>query len=128
MLSLILLITVVIVSFLFVIFLPIGNDNSTVRRIPWVTFGIMAVNVVVFFLTLPMVALQFGEIEKTGSNLQRFIQTHPEIMVDPAVRSRLIGIGVLSQAEEEEIENQLKQNPSLRTDYDLWLRSSEADK
>jgi membrane associated rhomboid family serine protease len=127
MLSVFLLISLVILSFLLVIFLPIGNDNSTVRRIPWVTFSIMAINVVVFFVTFPMVAVQVGDIEKAGLNLQRFVQTHPELIGDPGVRSRLTGIGVLSQAEAEEIENQLKQNASLRTDYDIWLRSSEAD-
>ena len=127
MLSVFLLISLIILSFLLLIFVPIGNDNSTVRRIPWVTFSIMAINVVVFFVTFPIVAGQAAEIEKTAVNLQRFIQTHPELMGDAGVRSRLTSMGVLSEAEAEEIANQLKQNASLSTEYDIWLRSSEAD-
>src|SRR5262245_20227487 len=128
MLSVFLLISLVILSLLLVVFMPIGNDNSTVRRIPWVTFSIMAINVVVYFVTFPMVAVQLTEIEKTGMELQRFVQTHPEMLGDPGVRSRLLSSGVLSKAESEEIENQLKQNERLRTDYELWLRTSDADK
>src|SRR5262245_51082417 len=127
MLSVFLLISLFILSLLLLIFVPIGNDNSTVRRIPWVTFSIMAINVVVFFLTFPIVAGQRADLEKTRLNLQRFIQTHPELMGDAGVRTRLTGMGVLTNEEAEEIENQLKQNASLRSDHDLWLRSSEAD-
>ena len=34
-------------------FIPIGNENSTVRRIPLVTFSIMVLCVLVYFVTLP---------------------------------------------------------------------------
>ena len=33
------------------IFLPISHEQQNVQRLPWITFGLIALNVIVFFLT-----------------------------------------------------------------------------
>jgi len=56
MLSMLLFILIIVFLALVSSFIPIGNENSTVRRVPWVTFSIMAVCVVIYYVTLPVVA------------------------------------------------------------------------
>ena len=48
-----LVLLIILFLVLFSMFIPIGNENSTVRRLPWITFGIMALNVLIYYVTLP---------------------------------------------------------------------------
>jgi membrane associated rhomboid family serine protease len=124
------LIFVVIIIFLALVssFIPIGNENSTVRRLPWVTFSIMALNALIFFVTLPVVAGQQEAIAKVGSEMARFVGQHPELLADENVRKKLGEAGVISKSESELIERQLKVSAELRFEYEEWLRSAEAQR
>jgi membrane associated rhomboid family serine protease len=89
-------------------FLPIGNENSTVRRLPWVTFFLIAANVLIYYGTLPSVAdYQKGVIE-SALKLQKMIMESPEMLADPKVRERLIEAGVITEAQEEMLKSQLE--------------------
>ena len=72
MLSTLIIILVVIFLGLVASFIPIGNENSTVRRLPWITFSIIALNVVIFYVTFPVVAGQQDEMMKIGDAMEQF--------------------------------------------------------
>jgi|RhiMetdeSRZDD1v2_1073273.scaffolds.fasta_scaffold49509_1 membrane associated rhomboid family serine protease len=124
------LLLILIIIFLGIVgsFLPIGNENSTVRRLPWVTFSIMAVNVVVFYVTLPVVGGQLSEIGKLGTRIEQFVVKHPELLGDEKTREKLLEIGMIGKADGEEIAEQLKKSPELSAQYASWLRGIEAQK
>ena len=122
------LLLVVIVVFLALVssFIPIGNENSTVRRLPWVTFSIMALNTVIFFITSPVVAGQQEELSKLATRVEQFIQEHQELLADESVRSKLIEAGMMSKSQSEALAEQLQKSSDLQVEYDVWLRSVEA--
>ena len=110
----------------FFLLVPLGNEQSTVRRLPWVTFSIMAINALVFFGTLPATAQQNSDWSKARSQVDVFVRDHPEIETDPEVRHKLLEAGVLSQGDAEKIETGLSSDPDLARDYELWLQGSDA--
>ena len=126
MLSTLILILVVIFLGLVSSFVPIGNENSTVRRIPWITFSIMALNVVIFYVTLPLVASQQDEIMKLGEEMEQYVQQHQELLADETVRKKLTEVGVISKTNAEAISEQFANSPELSTQYNSWLRTVEA--
>jgi membrane associated rhomboid family serine protease len=109
-------------------FVPIGNENSTVRRLPWITFSIMAVNVVVFYVTLPVVGSQLDELDKLGNKIGQFIGKHQELLGDEDIREKLSEIGMLSKVEGDAITEQLNTSPETDTQYKEWLRGIEGQK
>lgn len=109
-------------------FIPIGNENSTVRRLPWVTFSIMAINVIVFYVTLPVVGGQMDELGKLGTRIGQFIERHQELLADEKIREKLSEVGMISKMEGDAIAEQLKKSPELDTQYKEWLRGIEAQK
>jgi len=65
--------------------LPIGHDQTTVRRMPWVTFGIIATCVVVFIVTL----LAPGDEAAVGDAELRAVEyfvAHPYLKLDPQLK------------------------------------------
>src|SRR6266508_3122695 len=84
-------------------FIPIGNENSTVRRLPWITFSIMAINVFVYFVTLPVVGGQLDELGKLGTRMEQYVQQHQELLADPNVRKKLTEVGLVSKGEADDI-------------------------
>jgi membrane associated rhomboid family serine protease len=124
--SLIILILIIIFLSLVASFIPIGNENSTVRRLPWVTFSIMALNVIVFFVSFPAVAGENDELEKSHNAIQTFIVQHQELLADDGVREKLVENGFITKDESEAIEKQVKSSSEYAEDYKFWLRSSEA--
>ncbi|MFY9554922.1 MAG: rhomboid family intramembrane serine protease, partial [Blastocatellia bacterium] len=124
------LIFIVLIIFLGLVssFIPIGNENSTVRRLPWITFSIMAINVVIFYVTLPVVAGQLEEMSKIGTRMERFIQQHQELLADANVRHKLADAGIISKFEADAIEEQLKKSPEISGQYREWLDTLEAQK
>ncbi|MEK6325222.1 MAG: rhomboid family intramembrane serine protease [Acidobacteriota bacterium] len=126
MLSILILILVIIFLGLVSSFIPIGNENSTVRRVPWITFSIMALNVVIFYVTLPVVAGQQDEMMKLGTSMEQFVKQHQELLADENVRKKLAEIGVISKLESDAIAEQLKKSPEIAAQYKEWLSSTEA--
>ncbi len=122
------LLTVLILIFLFVVssFTPIGNENSTVRRLPLITFSILALNVVIFFVTLPVVAGQREEFEKLAISMELFVKQHPELLADEGVRKKLTETGLMSKSKSDDIAAQLKGTPQLESQFQEWLAGLEA--
>jgi membrane associated rhomboid family serine protease len=105
--------------------IPLGNENSTVRRLPWVTFSIMALNVMIYYTTLPTVVEQDREWLRARTQLQKFLADHRELLIDGEVRRELADVGVITRAEAETIERELELNGEA-DDYKYWLRGAEA--
>jgi membrane associated rhomboid family serine protease len=126
MLSILFFILIIIFLAIVSSFIPIGNENSTVRRLPWVTFSIMAVNVVIYYVTLPVVGSQQDQLMKLGTRLEQFVQQHQELLADETVRKKLTEIGLMSKGESEEIAEQMTKSPTIESDYKEWLRGVEA--
>jgi membrane associated rhomboid family serine protease len=126
MLSTLILILIIIFLVLVSSFIPIGNENSTVRRLPWITFSIMAINVVIFYGTMPTVANQQEEMTKLGTAMELFVEKHPEMLADETVRKKLQEAGLISKAESDAIAEQIKKSPELAERYREWFASIEA--
>jgi len=122
--SIALLVVVIIGAFFMLI--PIGNENSTVRRPPWVTFSIIGANVVIFFATLPVATQQARDVGRAETELRRFLLDNDGLEKDPVIRRELMDAGVLSSREADEIENQLGADDQYRREWELWLKGSEA--
>jgi membrane associated rhomboid family serine protease len=126
MLSILFFILIIIFLAIVSSFIPIGNENSTVRRLPWVTFSIMALNVVIYYVTLPVVGSQQDELMKLGTRMEQFVQQHQELLADETIRKKLNEVGILSKAESEAIADQMKKSPELEAEYKEWLRGFDA--
>jgi membrane associated rhomboid family serine protease/outer membrane protein assembly factor BamD (BamD/ComL family) len=126
MLSVLLLILIIIFLALVASFIPIGNENSTVRRLPWITFSIMAVNTIVFFVTLPAVATETEEVEKEALQIRVFIGQHQELLADEHVREKLVSSGFMMKGASDEIERELANSEETASEYKFWLRTAEA--
>lgn len=124
------LISVLIFIFLVLVssFIPIGNENSTVRRLPWITFSILALNVVIFYVTLPVVAGQLEELANQGAKMEQFMKLHPELLGDDGVRKKLAEVGLMSKPESDAITTQMKKSPEIAAKYNEWLGGLEEQK
>jgi membrane associated rhomboid family serine protease len=123
-----LFIFICIIIFLAVIgsFIPIGNENSTVRRLPWVTFGIMGLCVLAYFGTLPAQAGSMKEVVNSGNDLFKFLSQNEALSADDEVRDKLVKYGLEPQEAADQIKDYLKKNPAVASQYETWLRTPEA--
>lgn len=86
--------------------LPIGNENSTVQRLPWVTFAIIGLNILIFCLTLPAVIKSEGELQENGRVIQDYLSTKPYLITDENLK-KMADSGVISKDQVEEIKDSL---------------------
>lgn len=125
MLSILILILAIIFTSIVSSFIPIGTENSTVRRLPIITFVIMAVNVLIYYGTLPSVAGQLKEIIDSGTQLEQFVMQHQErLLADKGIRKELLEIGLLTKYQSDFIEEQIKRNPDAEREYETWFRGA----
>lgn len=126
MLSLLIYIIVILFMVLMSLFIPIGNENSTVRRLPWVTFGIMALNVLVYYVTLPGQVATTKQITTAAVELEKFLKNNELLMADDGVRNKLVEEGLIRKEQADSVKEQIKKDPGLQNEYDTWLRGTEA--
>ncbi len=72
MLSILVLILIIIFLAVVSSFIPIGNENSTVRRPPWITFSIMAIKFVIFFVSFPVLRVSRKNSRSSAVRLKCF--------------------------------------------------------
>jgi membrane associated rhomboid family serine protease len=125
MLSILIFILAIIFTSIVSSFIPIGTENSTVRRLPIITFIIMALNVLVYYGTLPSAAGQFKVILESGSELEKFIEQHQELLADKQIREELMKVNFISQDQSDFIEQQMKLSPNVEREYELWFKGSD---
>ncbi|HST21257.1 MAG TPA: rhomboid family intramembrane serine protease [Blastocatellia bacterium] len=127
MLSLLIYIVAILFLVVMSMFIPIGNENSTVRRLPWVTFAIMALNVLIYYVTMPGQVSSMKEITSAATELAQFLERNEQLLADDNVRNKLVAEGLATKEQVDLVKEQFKSNPGLQSEYDLWLRSSEAN-
>jgi len=57
--------------------IPIGHEDQRVTRLPWVTIGLVTVNVAIFLFTLPLVNHQAAETRLRVREAVQFASEHP---------------------------------------------------
>jgi membrane associated rhomboid family serine protease len=107
-------------------FVPLGNEKSTVRRLPWVTFAIMALNVLVYFVTLPPTVQQERELVQTRAKIEEFLNENRQILADEQVRNQLKDAGLISRDDADSIEKDMNSSLDADNDYKAWSRTGEA--
>ncbi len=74
--------------------LPYGHEQTSVRRLPWVTFALMGLCVVMFVGTLPAIHTAQRRIVTRMQEVIEFFFEHPYLELDPALRRVLMrGLG-----------------------------------
>lgn len=109
-------ILVAVLQFVFT-HVPLGNENSTVRRLPWVTFSIIALNVVIFLGTLPIISQQETETSQKRYQLLEFLEQNPSLLYDKAVRRKLVDEGVVSERQWATFDSETTQTEGLEEIY-----------
>ncbi|HET9531595.1 MAG TPA: rhomboid family intramembrane serine protease [Blastocatellia bacterium] len=109
-------------------FVPLGNERSTVRRLPWITFSIMAICVVVFYVNLPSTVQQNRDLMQARSKLGDFLEENRSILADDEVRRRLKDLGLMSDEEVETIEKEMKGTLDAEYRVKAWLVTADARK
>lgn len=110
---------------LFFFFVPLGNERSTVRRLPLITFSILAANTLIYFISLPVTVQQDKAREKAAKQIKVFIDDNREILADEGIRQHLKETG-LFRKEIDSIEQKLKTDTAKEEDYKRWLKGATA--
>ena len=71
--------------------LPIAHEDQKVQRLPWVTIGLIALNVGAFLATLPAANRQAAEIRARSREVVHFIQEHPYLHLPAELEGRVAG-------------------------------------
>jgi membrane associated rhomboid family serine protease len=112
---------------IFLIVLPLGTEDSTFRRLPWVTFCILGINVIVYFLCLPATVQQDRNSTRTLVDLYTYVGENEQILADDKVRTKLKALGPFTE-QVEAVEAQLKEDARLAAEYKEWLKGPDAAK
>lgn len=83
--------------------LPYGHERTTVRRLPWVTFAIMALCALVFLVSLPATGRGAGRVESSAREALEYFFAHPYLELPGGLRRLL-----LREVEEEKLEEVLR--------------------
>lgn len=79
-----------------VFILPLGHDHATVHRMPWVTIGLVVVNLLVFLLTWDNDAKVEELVAQRSQEAMQYWQAHPYLELPPALAEQS-GSAVLQQ-------------------------------
>jgi membrane associated rhomboid family serine protease len=71
--------------------IPIGHESDTVRRLPWITFIIMASCIIVHIFISGQLNKKLEEVENTGRELVRYYFDHPYLELDTETKKLLFG-------------------------------------
>lgn len=82
--------------------IPIGHESDKVRRLPWVSFFLMASCLIIFVLTSVDISKKSEELESTAKELLNYYIQHPYLKLDPETKKLLFG-----EKENEDVEEML---------------------
>lgn len=66
--------------------IPIGHESSTVRRLPWVTFIIMAGCLAAHIMISGSISKQAKELGNTAQEIFNYYSRHPYLKLDPEIQ------------------------------------------
>ncbi len=110
-LNIIFIIFLVITIIIQIIFfwIPIGNENSTVRRVPMITFSIIALNVLMFLGSYTILSRQQTQIQEEYAEIHEFLERNPMLLYDKEARQRLIDAQIATKEEFDAYDEAKKQ-------------------
>jgi len=82
--------------------IPVGHESNEVRRLPWVTFAIMAICLVVHLVLSLEVDTKQKRLENTAEEMIRYYFEHPYLEMDPDIKKMMFSGG-----DEERLETML---------------------
>jgi len=82
--------------------IPIGHESDKVRRLPWISFFLMASCLVIFVLTSVEISKKSEELESTAKELLNYYIQHPYLKLDAETKKLLFG-----EKENEDVEEML---------------------
>jgi membrane associated rhomboid family serine protease len=71
--------------------IPIGHESDKVRRLPWVSFFIIASCIFIFILTQVEINKRSKELERTAKEIVNYYVQHPYLKLDPETKKLLFG-------------------------------------
>ncbi len=95
-------------------FIPIGHDQSTVRRLPWVTFSIMGLCLLMFVVTLGGVESAEEEAQRRFSELAEYAFANPDLELEPEIEEHLYGFFPEYQGQRDAFKEILKEGVTAR--------------
>ncbi len=73
--------------------IPVGHESNEVRRLPWVTFGIMAICLIVhIFLSIDVGAKQ-TQLESSAEEYITYYFSHPYLELNPDIKKLILSGG-----------------------------------
>jgi len=82
--------------------IPIGHESDKVRRLPWVSFFLMASCLFIFILTSVEISKTSKELESTAKELVNYYIQHPYLELDAETKKLLFG-----EKQNEDVEKML---------------------
>ncbi len=82
--------------------IPIGHESDKVRRLPWISFFLMASCLFVHILISVEIGKKGEELESTAKELLNYYIQHPYLKLDPETKKLLFG-----KKENEDVEEML---------------------
>ncbi len=71
--------------------IPVGHERDSVRRLPWVTFVIIAVCIIVHIIISRSIDGHFKEVETSGRELLEYYFQHPYLKFDSDIQKMMFG-------------------------------------
>ena len=79
--------------------IPVGHESNEVRRLPWITFGIMAICLIVHVVLSMQVGTKDNQLGSSAEELVRYYFNHPYLELNPEIKKLM-----LSGGDEERLE------------------------
>jgi len=73
--------------------IPVGHESNEVRRLPWVTFAIMAICLVVHLVLSLEVGTKQKRLENAAEEMIRYYFEHPYLELDPGIKKMMFSGG-----------------------------------
>jgi len=73
------------------IVIPIGHESNEVRRLPWITFGIMALCFIIHIFISTQVSSAEKNLMSTGEELITYYFNHPYLVLNPEIQKLMFG-------------------------------------
>lgn len=81
--------------------IPIGHESSTVRRLPWVTFFILASCFIIHILVTVDIHKREKELESAAREFLTYYMEHPYLELDPETLNLVFGERLTAQIQEQ---------------------------
>jgi membrane associated rhomboid family serine protease len=75
-------------------FFPVGHENMSGRRLPWITFGLIALNTVIFLFTNGTIEREDVEIHHIEGQILVLSAEYPNVQMTPAAKDVVVAIEV----------------------------------